>query len=313
MLNNKTLWIPVFFLFFLFNFYTCRQPSTSITQNISQYLPASGEVDDWHRERALLYYSGEELFDYINGGAEIYYEYGFKNVAIQDYKNSNERSLSVEIYEMKNPAAAYGIYSFKKSPDGAPWESEYEGRLEGYYLNFWKGCYLVTITGFDEEAETIKGIKSIALSMAEVLPDKGDAQKPPLAAFLPKDNLIPGTEKYFMGNLGLFNSYAFSQRDIFNISEGVGGVYKQGYRIFILQYGDPFLSFDQFKEVKTSLQEDPKYSSLHSTEKSFSIQDDKNTLLHFLSADQYIVIVVDADSPDEAEAIAAGIKFKGKG
>ncbi len=102
----------VFSLFFLNP--NCKPQPTFGTLDISLYLPASGEVDEWKKERALLSYSGEDLFTYINGGAEIYHEYGFKQVVVQDYKNANERSLSVEIFKMENPAAAYGIYSFKK-------------------------------------------------------------------------------------------------------------------------------------------------------------------------------------------------------
>ena len=278
MIRNKIHWIFLVFFVFLLN-PSCKQQSTSSTQNISLYLPASGEVADWDRERDLHSYAGEDLFLYINGGAEIYHEYGFKQVVVQDYKNANGRSLSVEIYEMENPEAAYGIYSFKKSPEGVPLDSFAEGRLEGYYLNFYKDSYLVTITGFDEEDETVDGIISIAKAISDNISAVGDIQKPHLANMLPQKDLIPGSEKYFRGSLGLFNSYPFSREDIFNIKEAVRGAYKEGFIIYIIPYSDPQQSNEQFKGLKESLTQDPRFTHLNSSEDFFFLQDDKKKSL----------------------------------
>lgn len=308
MFCNKIHWILfVFFIFFLNP--SCKQQPTSSTLDISLYLPASGEVDGWDRERALHSYSGEDLFMYINGGAEIYHEYGFKQVVVQDYKNTNERSLSVEIFKMENPAAAYGIYSFKKSPDGIPWEAAHEGRLEGYYLNFWKGHYLVTITGFDEEDETVDGIKSVAKTIANNIPAAKDVQKPRLVNRLPQKDLIPGSEKYFKGSLGLFNSYPFSQQNIFNLKDGARGTYSGGYDIYIIQYSNPQQSSEQLKRIEEYLRFDPKYHILNSSKTAFFTLDDKETLLYFSPMGRYIVIIFGAESFASAENIAKGIPF----
>lgn len=287
----------------------CKQQSTKRIQNIALYLPESGEIDGWERERDLHTYMGDDLFLYINGGAEIYHEYGFKQVVVQDYKNAHERSLSVEIYKMINPAAAYGIYSFKKSPEGVPLEITSEGRLEGYYLNFWKGHYLVTITGFDEEDETVEGIKTIANTIAKNIPAQEDVQKPRLTNLLPKKDLVPGSEKYFKGNLGLFNTYFFSQQDIFDIKEGVRGAYTEGYDIYLIQYSDPQQSCEQFKSIEKSLSQDPRFTNISSSEAFFFIQDDKENFLYFSPIGKFIVIILGAKDFTSAENISKGIQF----
>jgi hypothetical protein len=252
---------------------------------------------------------GEDLFLYINGGAEIYHEYGFKQVVVQDYKNANERSLSVEIYEMINPAAAYGIYSFKKSQEGVSLDITTEGRLEGYYLNFWKGHYLVTITGFDEENETVEGIKTTANTIANNIPEAEDIQKPQLVNILPQKDLIPGSEKYFKGSLGLFNSYPFSQQNIFSIKEGARGAYKEGYDIYIIQYSDPQQSSEQFKGIEETLTQDPRFTNFNSAEAFFFFQDDKENILYFSPIGRYIVIILGAEDFTKAENISKGIQF----
>ena len=55
-------------------------------------------------------YDGPSLWGYINGGADIYLEYGFIKENVQEirYKESN---FKVEIYQMRDVESAYGIYS----------------------------------------------------------------------------------------------------------------------------------------------------------------------------------------------------------
>lgn len=58
-------------------------------------------------------YSGDDLFEMINGGAEIYLEYGFVKTVSQNYSGiTGKSSLRIEIYQMTDPEAAYGIFAF---------------------------------------------------------------------------------------------------------------------------------------------------------------------------------------------------------
>lgn len=53
------------------------------------------------------------LWGYINGGADLYFEYGFKSVTVQDIR-INGSDFKVDIYCMESPEAAYGIYSVSR-------------------------------------------------------------------------------------------------------------------------------------------------------------------------------------------------------
>ena len=92
---------------------------------ISAYLPASGEAAGWNLDGEPERYQGEDLFRMINGGADIYHEYGFRQVVRAEYLGPEGKSVKLEIYQMVSPAAAYGIYTFKagerrKSPGDRP-------------------------------------------------------------------------------------------------------------------------------------------------------------------------------------------------
>ncbi|MBN2245994.1 MAG: hypothetical protein JW755_09125, partial [Candidatus Aminicenantes bacterium] len=128
-------------------------------KSLQQYLPPGG-IDGWGRNYSSEEYVGEDLYLYINGGAEIYHEFGFQRMLVQDYKNDNEKTISLELYEMTDPESAFGIYTFKRGDSGEGLALGNGGSLEDYYLNFWKGRFLVTITGFDSDEETITGLKT---------------------------------------------------------------------------------------------------------------------------------------------------------
>lgn len=58
-------------------------------------------------------YAGKALFGYIDGGAELYLEYGFKQLTRQEVLYSGERFV-VETYRMAGPNEAYGIFSVQR-------------------------------------------------------------------------------------------------------------------------------------------------------------------------------------------------------
>jgi len=59
------------------------------------------------------YYSGQALYGYIDGGAELYLEYGFKKLARQEIRSSKE-TIVAEIYQMAGVNEAYGIFSVQR-------------------------------------------------------------------------------------------------------------------------------------------------------------------------------------------------------
>ena len=55
-------------------------------------------------------FTGTALFGYINGGADLYYEYGFKELVSREIVYKDEE-FTVDIYTMDTPLNAFGIYS----------------------------------------------------------------------------------------------------------------------------------------------------------------------------------------------------------
>lgn len=53
---------------------------------------------------------GGALWGLINGGADLYYEYGFNRMALQEIGWQGEE-FRLELYRMESPAAAFGVFS----------------------------------------------------------------------------------------------------------------------------------------------------------------------------------------------------------
>jgi len=199
------------------------------------YLPADNAAAGWTRDGAPQEFEGEDLYTYIDGGAEIYREYGFRRVVVQDYENPRGKSVSLEIFEMETPAAAFGMFTFKRSGGGKTLNLGAGAELEAYYMNFWKGRFLVTLTGFDEGAETTEGLKAIGRIVDSALPEGGEG--PGLVAALPAEGLRPGSVKYLRGLLGLNNLYSFYTARGLAFTDAVRGLYDSGEALILLNYG----------------------------------------------------------------------------
>jgi len=55
-------------------------------------------------------FTGTGLWGYINGGADLYLEYGFEKVRVQEFE-WHENKIKINFYKMSNPEAAFGIFS----------------------------------------------------------------------------------------------------------------------------------------------------------------------------------------------------------
>jgi len=224
--------------------------------NLTGYLPASGEVGGWKLGDAPKTYRGDELFLMINGGADIYHEYGFSQVMQAEYVDESGKSINLEIYEMENPASAYGIYTFKIGETGKRLSIGQEALLQDYYLNFWKGNLLVTVIGLDAEKETVKGVVALAKAVDARIANTGE--RPELADLLLREPFGVSHPKYIRGTLGVMNSYIFDTENIFRVREGMIGTIAN-CQIFVFRYAKDGESASAFEHAITKLDVSPKF------------------------------------------------------
>lgn len=280
---------------------------SSLTQNLLKFLPSTGEAGEWERDGSPQEYSGDALYEYINGGAEIYHDYGFKQVVVQDFKDRNGNSISLEIFEMEDTESAFGIYTFKTRSEDKKVPLGSDGQLSDYYLNFWKGNLLATITGFDEDEKTIKGLLELARAVDAKIMISGE--RPRLVSVLPEEGLFPTSIKYFQGNLGLYNSYPFFTKDVFHLEEGVKGDYEGGYSIYVINSIKSENNQKKFEDVMKHFEESPKYMNGTLIEETlFQVEDRKRKRMFISVYKNCIFIAMGAVHPSSAKRIFSSMK-----
>ena len=158
------------------------------------------ELGDWAAVGDADFFRGDELFLYINGGADIYLEYGFQDVALRDYRRG-EDIISVEVYS--TAADAYGLYSFMRGDGAGALDLGDGGALAQYYLVFWSGRHYVAVTAQSEFEGCREALVGLGRALAERLLAGGTV--PPLMAALPAGQRRPGSEKHLVGPIALHN------------------------------------------------------------------------------------------------------------
>jgi predicted amidohydrolase YtcJ len=267
------------------------RPNSNSPQ-MADYLPQPGELNEWEPAGTSQHVVGDDLFLLINGGAEIYHEYGFKQAIVRGFRHKKQETLqfNLEIYEMQNPEAAYGIYTFKTGDSGKAIDVGNEGLLEDYYLNFRKGNFLVTVIGFDAKEETIAGITAVAKVVAAKI--KGSSQRPELVHLLPDVDLLlakPGGITYLKGNLALVNNYRFDSRDIFALKEGVIGDYGN-FKLFLFRYSETGESQKRFKAATNYLKRNPQFVCSVQPDGTLVMTHKKGISFYIESYNRYILI-----------------------
>ena len=183
----------------------------------SSLLPLLPEVEAWALEEEPQSYIPGNLFEYINGAAEIYLAYDFKELIVGQYGKENETdeaSLGIEIYDMGSEKNSFGIYSAERFSESDFIPIGNQGYLEEGTLNFLVGRYYIKLLCFDCGDESDEVLKSFSGKIVKRVKNRG--QLPPVLSYFPKDGIISNSERFilrnFLGYNFLHDGYTASYR-----------------------------------------------------------------------------------------------------
>jgi len=182
-------------------------------------LPASGAVAGWQRSGEVEVYVPDNLFDYMDGQAELFFVYNFEKLATQEYQRGQEGPIIVEVYQVASPADAYGLFSFYAT--GEPFGLGAGGMVEpGRLLSFWQGRFYARVFAYKEAGQ--ESLSALARQVAAAMPEEGAL--PELVARLPQEKLVPGSVRFFHQKLSLDNLLWLGDENILNLSEQTNAV-----------------------------------------------------------------------------------------
>ncbi|MCP5108208.1 MAG: hypothetical protein GY950_32785 [bacterium] len=177
-------------------------------------LPA--DVNGWKKAAGHTVYNRDNLYKYINGGAELYISYNFKRVLAQKYQKGEGLEINVDIFDMGSSFNAFGVFAHSsevpdKGDNRIGQGSEYAAGL----LTFWKDKYYVSVLAYPENEEKRKTVLTIGRDIAGAI--AADGPLPPIISLLPPDNLIKERILYFNHHNWLNSRYFISGENILHI------------------------------------------------------------------------------------------------
>jgi hypothetical protein len=152
------------------------------------------DMNGWERDGEPVVYSPENLFEYIDGAADVYLTYEFEELAALTYDRGEKMSLSVEIYRHSDLRNAFGIYSQERPEVGDFISIGTQGYYEKGTLNFFHGRHYVKLMGYYLEDEDERILKDAAGEIAGRLGE--EAAFPPTLECFPAAGKIPNSERF---------------------------------------------------------------------------------------------------------------------
>jgi hypothetical protein len=149
-------------------------------------------------------FGNEELWGYINGGADLYLEYGFEEIHVFDVKAS-DLDYKADLYCMKTAAAAFGIYSIARFRCRTSGTLTHHDCLTPYQYIAAKGKYYLSVSNPTGDAEGEQGMMAIAANLLARLPGE-EVQVPGIFSAEFQDADLRDL-KLVTGRLGIQNGF----------------------------------------------------------------------------------------------------------
>jgi hypothetical protein len=183
--------------------------ASCLAQDMLRLLPGNHEVKGWTRKTQPKTYEHQQLWEYIDGGADVYLDYGFQRVITEELVYGKQ-SIIVDIYDMSTLDGAFGMYARERAPSYHFVQIGSEGYLEGSALNFAQEQFYIKLTAYADDQSTKNTLEKLAQAVSKKI---GGQRKPPAVfAFFPWQGKVKHTETYdvksYLGKTDLRDTYA---------------------------------------------------------------------------------------------------------
>jgi hypothetical protein len=164
-------------------------------------------------------YDGKTLASYRRQDAAIVSEYGFTKLTRAQLIDSEQRTLTIAIYEMLDSAAAYGLFTYFRPPgaERLPGIGS-QGAGTAREVSFHRSKYYVALGSEAAPAALRPAMLEISRAISNALPS--DSSLPMVASKLPTENRVPQSEKFVMGPEALSQLLPLGDKDPFGLSTG---------------------------------------------------------------------------------------------
>ena len=160
-------------------------------ERLARLLPDPSEVGAAQTGEQKFFSS--DLYQYTDGGADVYLDYGLVAMVHQEYKSSST-DLTLDIYNMGAPSNAFGIYAAESSPDYHFLPIGAEGYGTNEILNFFQDEFYVKLSAFSDKEKTGPVLERFAQVVSRKIGPS--APMPDFLSLFPAQHLVAHSCKF---------------------------------------------------------------------------------------------------------------------
>ncbi len=250
-------------------------------------------IAGWTRGDSSVAYDRETIFDYINGAGEVYRSFAFSHVVVAVYAGPEGPDITVELFDMGNPADAYGVFSYAREREESGLGGGYEQK--GRVLCFWQDRYYVCVASEERTDDSDRVLMEVARAISERMPP---ASNPPdLLTLLPGTGRVAFSDRYFHLHQSLNYQYYLARENVLNLGPETDAV--------LARYapGSTYVLLIDYKSERDAAAAAAAFKQgyLPDSGGSQTVQTENGKFSSYERRDRYVVVVLDAESETAAD------------
>ena len=253
-------------------------------------LPGAGFYAGWAPCSEARTYEAKNLYGYIDGGAELFLEFGFAELISQHYCHE-ESELVLDLYRMSSADAALAIYLAKKGAEQPIPVLYCRNTGSAWQIAALKGCHYIQLTNLTGEEKLLPVMVALVQQLLVSIPEESPRD---WWAGMPADR-IPGSELLVAGPWSLQMIYTLGEGDLLQLGGRVMGAAvdrpgEEGKRKSYLRisYPDTSAARAAFANVTANL--DPYLHPVHSVRDSLVFKDYQEAFGRITRSDSTITL-----------------------
>jgi hypothetical protein len=193
------------------------------------------------------------LYQYINGGAELFLSYSFEEARSRVYAREEQPDITVDIFRFGAAEDAYGVYSMSREEENT--DIGGGGQYGAGLLLFWKDRYYVSVLATPETPEAREAVMAIARHIEKQI--EGETDQPRLLERFPEEGLRAPSVRYFRHHAWQNVYGLIAHEDVLGIgdsSEAAVAKYRIGdaeATVFLIRYPEGAVASDALARWKT--------------------------------------------------------------
>jgi hypothetical protein len=175
--------------------------SNDVGSGLSALLPSESDMQGWRIADGPITYDSVSLYEYLNGGAPLYLDFGFNELVHTRYQLGEDSlsSVTLDVFDMGSEIGSFGLFRSGRPADAEVLRWGAEGYRSGVVAAAWKGNIAIHAEADDDRPELTDAMEHLVESVANAV--VGGTSPPSIINLLPPDGMVPWSERIVANNL----------------------------------------------------------------------------------------------------------------